>query len=208
MYDEFELPFNAEDVQSVTISNIWEYKIVESEPEMELLISEFNKIKTVPNDIPSKYQIADGAIGFSFYFELEDGRQLEYSTVPTQAGGIYFTDENGDAYNIQNFAPEIIWNQLDAEIFPPTPRNFYVICYQGQTHKGTATGIQVPKDAQLVGKITGITNSPNSELECSFGKTGQNVYVWQENGIGKIGIESEQEVWSELYASTIDLISK
>lgn len=207
LYDEFKLPFKAEDVQSVTISNIWEYKIVESEPEMELLISEFNKIKTVPSDIPSKHQIADGAIGYSFYFELEDGRQLEYSTAPTQAGGIHFVDENGKEYSAQNFAPDQIWNQLDAETFPPTPRNFYAICYQGQIYKGTADAIEVPKDAQLVGTVTGITYSPDNELECSIGKTGQNVYVWQENGIGKIGVEIEQNVWPNPQASTIDLVS-
>ena len=205
IYKKYKLPFNAAAVRSVTISDNWEYKIVENTPEPEWLISEFNKIKTVPNDIPSNYQVADGAIGYSFYFELKDGRKLEYSAVPTMSDRIYFLDESGKKYNAQNFAPEMIWNQLDAE---ESPRNYYAICYQGQIHKGIAAMMKVPEDAQLVGTITGITYSPNSELECSIGKTGQKVYVWHENGTDIIGIEIEQEVWPELHAFTIDIVSE
>ena len=203
IYDEYELPFKAEDVRSVAISNIWGYKIVENTPELEWLISEFNKIKTIPNDIPSQYQVADGAIGYVYYFELKDGRQLEYSTAEIKTGGIYFADENRKNYTARDFPQEAIWNQLDAE---KSPRNVYAICYQGQIHKGTAAMMKVPEDAQLVGTITGITGSPDSELECSSGKTGQKVYVWHENGTDIIGIEIEQEVYPELYAFTIDLV--
>ena len=205
IYDTYELLFHGEDVQSVTLSTIWEYKIIENRDEIEKLISQFNEMRIVPNDIPSKYQIADGSIGYTVYFELTDGRQLEYSVVQMQSGGIYFTDAENNKWSARNFSLDKTWNQLDAETYPPTPRNFYAICYQGQIYKGTADVMEVPKDAQFVGTVTGITYSPNCELECSRGKTGQNVYVWQENEIGKIGVEIEQNVWPDPQAAVIDI---
>lgn len=201
----YEVPFKAKEVKSITLSNIWEYKIVEEEDAIEEVIWEVNKISIASDYDESKGQIAEGTIGYSLYFELTDGRQLEYSAVPTQGLGFKFVDEEGNAYNARNFTMAKIWNSLDVETYPPIPSDIYSIFYQGEMHKGVATVMPVPSDAQLVGTVTGITYIPNCELECSHGKTGQNVYVWKENGVTKLGVEIEQDVWPETQAFTINI---
>ena len=42
-------------------------------------------------------------------------------------------------------------------------------------------------------------------MESSYGKTGDNVYVWERNGITKLGIEIEQDVWPDPQAAVIDI---
>jgi len=205
IYEGYELPFRAEDVRSVTLSKLWEYRIIEDGYEIEHLIQEFNRMRVVPNDIDSEDQIATGAIGYSVYFELHDGSQLAYSAIPMQSGGIYFTDADHNTYTARHFAPAIVWNQLDETDYPPIPSNYYGIYYQGQVYEGTATVMRVPDDAQLVGTITGITYYPDSELECFKGKTGRNVYVWNDNGMALIGIEIEQDVWPYTQAFAIEM---
>ena len=205
IYEDYELPIQAEDVRSVTLDTIWEYKIIEDPAEIENLISEFNKMRVVPNDLDSKHQIIEGTIGYSAYFELHDGSQLAYHAVPMQYGGIRFSDADHNTYTTHHFAPAIVWNQLDKAGNHPIPSNFYSIYYQGQAYEGTATVMKVPDDAQLVGTITGITFYPDSELECSRGKTGENVYVWNDDGMALIGIEIEQDVWPYTQAFVIEM---
>ena len=206
IYEDYELPFQTEDVRSVTLSTIWEYKIIEDPDGIENLISEMNKIRVVPNDMGSKDRIAVGTISYSAYFELHDGSQLAYHMVPMQYGGISFSDAGGSTYTARHFAPAIVWNRLDETDYPPMPSTFYSIYYQGQVYEGTATVMQAPEDAQLVGTVIGITYYPDSELECcSNDKTGQNVYVWNDDGMARIGIEIEQDVWSYTQAFAIEM---
>lgn len=201
----YEVPFKAEDVKSVRLTKIWEYRIIENSYEIDNLVSAMNKIKIVSVFDESKDQIPTGNDGYGIHFELIDGRQLDYSAATTTGFGLKFVDEKGTAYKTRNFKIGKIWNPMVEGDCPPIPSNVYAIYYQGKVYEGTAAVTQVPKDAQLAGAVTGITYTPNQELECSWGKTGDNVYVWEENGTTKLGIEIQQDVWPEPQAFAMDI---
>lgn len=201
----YETPFKVEDVKSVRLTKNWEYRIIEDSYEIDNLVSELGKIKIVSDFDESKDQIPTGNIGYSIHVELVDGRQLDYSAATTTGFGLKFVDEKGNAYKTRNFKIGRIWDPLVEGDCPPIPADFYAIYYQGKVYEGTATVMQVPKDAQLVGTVAGITYCLDSELECFRGKTGDNVYVWEENGITKLGVEIEQDVWPDPQAFVIDI---
>ena len=202
----YEVLFNAEDVKSVRLTKDWEYRIIEDHNEIGNLISKLNKIKIVSDFRESPVnQIPLGGDGYSLHIELVDGRQLDYNITSTTGFGMKFVDENANAYRIRNFKIGSIWNPKVEPDCPPIPANFYAIYYQGKVCEGTATVTQVPKDAQLVGTVTGITYIPDHELECSWGKTGDQVFVWEENGTTKLGVEIQQDVWPDPQAFVIDV---
>ena len=197
----YKVPFKTEDVKSVRLSNQWEYKFIEDSDEIENLIAELGKIKIVSDFDERKARFEEGGFGCSLYFELADGRQMEYSAARMQGLRFRFVDEKGTAYFAHNFTPGKIWNQLDASI----PSNYYFIYYKGKLHEGFATVARVPDDAVLVGTITGVTLTPDRELECSRGKAGENVYVWERNGTTKLAIEVKQDVWPYPQGFVIDI---
>ena len=204
----YEAPFKAEEVKSVRLTKNWEYRIIEDRDEIDNLVSSLNKIKIVSAFRESPVnQIPLGGDGYSLHIELVDGRQLDYIAATTTNFGLKFVDENANAYKVRNFRIGSIWNPTVEPDCPPIPANFLTIYYQGKVCEGTITVMQVPKDAQLVGTVTGITYIPDCELESSYGKTGDNVYVWERNGITKLGIEIEQDVWPDPQAAVIDISS-
>jgi len=198
---KYETPFSAAEVQSVKLSNFWEYKIIEDPVKIEKLIGELSQIRIVSDFTPGEEAAAEGSVGYSVSFACTDGRQLEYSAVQRNGLRFIFTDGNGNAYNARNFTLRKLWNQLGGGI----PADYYYIYYKGHFCEGPATVVQVPKDAAFAGTVAGITAHPDSELECSYGKTGQNVYVWEENGTKKLGVEIQQEVWPDAQAFAIDI---
>ena len=202
----YEAPFQAEDVKSVTITKNWEYRIIENSDEISSLVSKLNKIKIHSDFQVNKDQIPTGNDGYSLHFELVDGRQLDYSASTTTGFRVKFVDESGNVYITGNFRVENIWNPSVEPDCPPIPANFYAIYYQGKVHEGEATFTQVPESARLVGAVTGITYCTDSEFECYRGKTGDNVYVWEENGTTKLGVEIQQDVWPETHAAVIDIV--
>ena len=205
----YEVPFQAEEVKSVRLTKNWEYRIIEDRDEIDNLVSSLNKIKIVSDFRESPVnQIPLGGDGYSLHIELVDGRQLDYIAATTTNCGMKFTDEKGNAYKVRNFKIGKIWVPTVEGDCPPIPSNIYAVCYQGKVHEGTATVAQVPKDAQLVGTVTGITYMPDQELECSCGKTGDNVFVWEENGTTKLGIEIQQDVWPNPQAFVIDIANR
>ena len=203
---KYESPFKAEEVKSVRLTKNWEYRIIEDRDEIDNLVSSLNKIKIVSDFRESPVnQIPLGGDGYSLHIELVDGRQLDYIAATTTNCGMKFTDEKGNAYKVRNFMIGSIWNPKVEPDCPPIPANFLAIYYQGKAYEGTATVAQVSKDAQLLGAVTGITYVPDCELESTYGKTGDNVYVWEENGTTKLGIEIEQDVWPDPQAFAIDI---
>lgn len=204
----YEVPFKAEQVKSVRLTKNWEYRIIEDRDEIENLVSKLGKIKIASDFHEGPLnQIPEGNDGYSIHIELVDGRQLDYIAATTTNCGMKFTDEKGDAYKVRNFVIGSIWNPKVEPDCPPIPANFLAIYYQGKVYEGTATVTKVPKDAQLLGTVTGITYVPDCELESTYGKTGDNVYVWERNGITKLGIEIEQDVWPDPQAAVIDISS-
>ena len=202
----YEVPFQAEEVKSVRLTKNWEYRIIEARDEIDNLVSILGKIKIVSafHEGPLN-QIPEGNDGYSIHIELVDGRQLDYIAATATNCGMKFTDEKGNAYKVRNFMIGSIWNPKVEPDCPPVPANFYAIYYQGKAYEGAATATKVPKDAQLAGTVTGITYTPDQELECSWGKTGDNVYVWERNGITKLGVEIQQDVWPDPQAFVIDI---
>ena len=202
LFPKYEFPCQSEEVDTMVISNFWEYKIVEDAEQIENILTQFKQAKIVSRygEMPSRAK--DGQTGYSFYITLIDGKQLQYHVIAEPAIGVKFMDEQGEKYRVLNFHAEEIWNALDEECYPATPRNIYAICYQGKVYRGTAMGEKVPSHAQWIGTVSGITYHPQQELECSLldGKVGQSVYLWTENGTTKIGVEVEQGVWEETYA--------
>ena len=204
----YEAPFKAEEVKSVRLTKNWEYRIIEDRDEIDNLVSSLNKIKIVSDFRESPVnQIPLGGDGYSLHIELVDGRQLDYIAATTTNCGMKFTDEKGNAYKVRNFWIGSIWNPKVEPDCPPIPANFLAIYYQGKVYEDTITVMQVPKDAQLVGTVTGITYIPDCDLESSYGKTGDNVYVWERNGITKLGVEIEQDVRPDPQAAVIDISS-
>lgn len=195
-------PIQSKEIATIVLSNFWEYKVIEDSEGIENILTQFNQAKIVSHyaEIPSREKA--GQTGYSFYITLNDGKQLQYHVIAEPAIGVKFVDEQGEKYRMLNFHAEEIWNALDADDYPPTPRNVYAICYQGKTYRGTAVGEKVPSYAQLIGTVSGISYRPQQELVCSLldSKVGQNVYLWTENGVTKIGVEVEQNVWPETYA--------
>ena len=204
-FPNYKTPFRAEDVQSVRVTKNWEYRIIENSDEIKSLVSKLNKMKLISDFVEDENQIPTGNEGYSLHFELADGRQLEYIASTTTGFGLKFVDENGNGYITRNFRIEKIWDPLMESECPPIPANFYAIFYQGKRYEGEAAFVQVPEDAHLVGTVTAITYYPDSEFECYRGKTGDNVYVWEENGTQKLGVEIEQDVWSETHAAVIEI---
>lgn len=202
----YETPFKAEEVKSVRLAKNWEYRIIEDRDEIDNLVSSLNKIKIVSDFRESPVnQIPLGGDGYSLHIELADGRQLDYIAATTTNCGMKFTDEKGNAYKVRNFWIGSIWNPTVEPDCPPIPANFITIYYQGKVYEDTITVMQVPKDAQLVGTVTGITYIPDCDLESSYGKTGDNVYVWERNGITKLGVEIEQYVRPDPQAAVIEI---
>lgn len=197
----YEVPFRAEAVRSVRLSNQWEYKLVEDREEIAHLISELEKIKIVSAFDEDKASKEVGGFGCAVSFELADGRQIEYHAARLQGLRFQFVDEAGNAFFARNFTPGRLWNQVEGAI----PANYYFICYQGKLHEGCAAVMGIPKDAQRIGTIAGITAMPEAELECSWGKTGQNVYVWEESGKTKLAVEIQQDVWPDPQGFVIDI---
>ena len=99
----YEAPFEAEEVMSVTISTFWESKTIDDKKEIENLIKQLNKVKIISDYDENKDPIEAGTYGYTICFELIDGNQAEYIAISTQGLRCKFVDENGQAHNARNF---------------------------------------------------------------------------------------------------------
>ena len=120
----YQLPFGAEEVEAVTVSNIWlEYKVIEDREGIEKLVSLMNGIECYPAS--SYNEEVDGphpgSYGQEYLFQMQDGSQYLFSAVPLTEGNTLFTDDAGHAHKVRNFVPEEIWEQLDYEIRTKDP---------------------------------------------------------------------------------------
>ena len=76
------------------------------------------------------------------------------------------------------------------ETYNWAPAPSFSIFYEGKLYDDPEdwSGIQtVPKNAQCIGALTEITDTPDGELECSLGEVGAEVYLWEENGAVYLG---------------------
>lgn len=79
----------------------------------------------------------------------------------------------------------------------------FSIVYDGKLYKGMGIVHSVPIDATKVGVISEITEEPEYELESSWGRKGDSVYSWTEDGITWLGveiIEGSLDYWNEPHA--------
>ena len=79
----------------------------------------------------------------------------------------------------------------------------FSIVYDGKLYEGMGIVHSIPFDAKRVGVISEITEAPEQELESSWGKKGDNVYSWTEDGITWIGVEIVEgalDYWNEPHA--------
>ena len=67
----------------------------------------------------------------------------------------------------------------------------------------------IPKGTVPVGTVTEVTETPDSDLEASYGEVGRNVYLWMEDGIIWLGVEiteSDQlKYWDEPHAFALEI---
>ena len=103
-------------------------------------------------------------------------------------------------------APEIEIGKV-----PPEAESIYdlSIFYDGKLYEGMGFGRSVAKGTAPVGTVTEVTETPDSELEASYGEVGRNVYLWMEDGILWLGVEiteSDQlKYWDEPHAFALEI---
>ena len=80
------------------------------------------------------------------------------------------------------------------EVYNWAPAPTFSVFYEGKLYDDPEawSGIQtVPKNAECIGLLAEITDNPDSELECSLGEVGAQVFLWEENGAVYLGYEVE-----------------
>ena len=94
---------------------------------------------------------------------------------------------------------------------PPEAKSIYdlSIFYDGKLYEGMGVGRSVTKGTVPVGTVTEVTETPDSDLEASYGEVGRNVYLWMEDGILWLGVEiteSDQlKYWDEPHAFALEI---
>ncbi len=94
---------------------------------------------------------------------------------------------------------------------PPGAKSIYdlSIFYDGKLYEGMGFGRSVTKGTVPVGTVTEVTETPDSDLEASYGEVGRNVYLWMEDGILWLGVEiteSDQlKYWDEPHAFALEI---
>ena len=94
---------------------------------------------------------------------------------------------------------------------PPEAKSIYdlSIFYDGKLYEGMGFGRSVTKGTVPVGTVTEVTETPDSDLEASYGEVGRNVYLWMEDGILWLGVEiteSDQlKYWDEPHAFALEI---
>jgi len=83
------------------------------------------------------------------------------------------------------------------------------IFYDGTLYEGMGFGRSIPKGTAPVGTVSEVTETPDSDLEASYGKVGSKVYLWMEDGIIWLGVEitesDQQEYWNEPHAFALEI---
>jgi len=94
---------------------------------------------------------------------------------------------------------------------PPGAKSMYdlSIFYDGRLYEGMGFGRSIPKGTIPVGTVSEVTETPDSDLEASYGEAGRNVYLWMEDGIIWLGVEiteSDQlKYWDEPHAFALEI---
>ena len=87
--------------------------------------------------------------------------------------------------------------------------NALSIFYDGKLYDDMGFTCSIPKGTVPVGTVTEVTETPDSDLEASYGEVGRNVYLWMEDGIIWLGVEiteSDQlKYWDEPHAFALEI---
>ena len=105
----------------------------------------------------------------------------------------------------QEPAPEVEIGKV-----PPGTKSMYdlSIFYDGKLYGGMGFTCSIPKGTVPVGTVTEVTETPDSELEASYGRVGDNVYIWTEDGIIWLGVEiveNAADYWNEPHAFALEI---
>ena len=63
------------------------------------------------------------------------------------------------------------------------------IYYEGKLYSGAAYLRELPNDAENIGTISGVSQNPDEERECSFSHQGNQLYRWLAGGTEYIGVQ-------------------
>ena len=63
------------------------------------------------------------------------------------------------------------------------------IYYEGKLYSGSGYLRELPGSAENIGSISGVSEHPNEERECSFGSLGRSIYCWAAGGTTYIGVQ-------------------
>lgn len=63
------------------------------------------------------------------------------------------------------------------------------IYYEGKLYSESGYLRELPGSAENIGSISGVSEHPNEERECSFGSLGRSIYCWAAGGTTYIGVQ-------------------
>lgn len=74
------------------------------------------------------------------------------------------------------------WEGEHRETFHWDEERTFSLFYQDKLYSGTGKLFDLPDEAQHIASVSGISATPDEELECSFGIQGDSIYRWTEDG--------------------------
>jgi len=81
------------------------------------------------------------------------------------------------------------WEAPHREYFQWEKEYSFSVYYRGQVYSGQGMLLPLPEDAVWLDSIRSISATPDEELECTFGTTGDNLYKWSAGGRTYLAIQ-------------------
>jgi len=81
------------------------------------------------------------------------------------------------------------WEAPHREYFQWEKECSFSVYYRGQVYSGQGMLLPLPEDAVWLDSIRSISATPDEELECTFGTTGDNLYKWSAGGRTYLAIQ-------------------
>ena len=112
----FALPFETEEVSSVTLWTFWGYKEAAASSDIATIIEEMNGARICGEFDFESYEPNDGDYSCIAYFFLRDGSTYTYETRLKPGLTSIFRDADGTYYKAKNISLEAIYNRLNLEL--------------------------------------------------------------------------------------------
>lgn len=115
--EDYSLSFPPEEVASVELSTICLESKQISDPEgIEMIVSRMNEIQICSSDNRWEEKLAAGSYGHTICFQMKDGSECSFCTIPLDEESMIFRDEKGIQHKIHSFDSHQLWDELDYEV--------------------------------------------------------------------------------------------